>query len=110
MRGAIFAIALFLLAGTALLTLWPFGHGGFAAGGSPAPPGQYPIGLDRPEWSVTEQTKSFGPSPGMGSNTVRSNGERLLAQPDSWPAAPKVLCAMGKTCPVSLLNNRTTWL
>jgi hypothetical protein len=93
MRGVVVSIILFLLIGAAILTLWPFGRGGLAAGGAAAPPGQYPIGWDRPEWSVTEQTKSFGPSPGMGSNVVRPSGEDAMA--------PKVLCATGKaTCPV----------
>jgi hypothetical protein len=86
-------IALFLLAGAAILTLWPFG-GGWAAGGTPAPPGQYPIGWDRPEWSVKEQAKSYGPAPGMGSNVVRPTGEEALA--------PKVRCAMGAVCPTEL--------
>jgi hypothetical protein len=94
MRGAILTIALFLLAGAVVLTLWPFGAGGWAAGGTPAPPGQYPIGWDRPEWSVKEQAKSYGPAPGMGSNVVRPTGEEALA--------PKVLCATATTCPAGL--------
>jgi hypothetical protein len=93
MRGAIVTIALFLLIGAAILTLWPFG-GGWAAGGTPAPPGQYPIGWDRPEWSVKEQAKMYGPSPGMGSNIVRPTGEDAMA--------PKVLCATAATCPAGL--------
>lgn len=92
MRGAIFAVALFLLAGAAILTLWPLGRGGFAASGTAAAPGQYPIGWDRPEWSVKEQTKSYGPGAGMGSNTVRPSGEDAVA--------PKVICAMSNTCPM----------
>lgn len=91
MRGALLTIALFLLAGAALLTLWP---GGWGAGSAGAPAGQYPIGWDRPEWSVKEQTKSYGPAPGMGSNVVRSTGEEA--------AAPKVRCAMSDTCPSGL--------
>ena len=93
MRGAILTIALFLLAGAAILTLWP-SHGGISAGGTAAPPGQYPIGWDRPEWSVTERSKSYGPGAGMGSNTVRPTGADA--------AAPKVRCALGNTCPADL--------
>ena len=93
MRGAILIIALFLLAGAAILSL-PFGYGGFGAGGTASAPGQYPIGWDRPEWSVTERSKSFGPSAGMGSNVVRPTGEDA--------AAPKVRCAMGTVCPADL--------
>jgi hypothetical protein len=94
MRGAIFMIALFLLAGAAILTLWPsfLGRGGFGAGGTASAPGQYPIGWDRPEWSVKEKSQSYGPSAGMGSNTVRSSGEDA--------AAPKVVCATANTCPM----------
>jgi hypothetical protein len=97
MRGAIFIIALFLLAGAAILSWpfsWPFGSGGIGASSTPSAPGQYPIGWDRPEWSVTERSKSFGPSAGMGSNIVRPTGEDA--------AAPKVRCATGNTCPTDL--------
>lgn len=93
MRGAILTIALFLLAGAAILTFWPFG-GGFGASGTPSAPGQYPIGWDRPEWSVTERSKPYGPSAGMGSNVVHPTGEDA--------AAPKVRCATAMTCPADL--------
>ena len=94
MRGAIFAIALFLLVGAAILTLWPslLGRGGFGATGTASAPGQYPIGWDRPEWSAKEQTKAYGPSAGMGSNMVRPSGEDTIA--------PKVVCATANICPM----------
>ena len=94
MRGAILIIALFLLVGAAVLSWSSFGFGGIGATGTPSAPGQYPIGLDRPEWSVTERSKSYGPGTGMGSNTVRPTGEDA--------AAPKVRCAMANTCPAAL--------
>ena len=94
MRGAILIIALFLLVGAAVLSWSSFGFGGIGASGTASPPGQYPIGWDRPEWSVTERSKSYGPSAGMGSNTVRPTGEDA--------AAPKVRCAMSNTCPADL--------
>lgn len=93
MRGAVLVIALFLLAGAAVLTLWPFGHGGIGAGAD-APAGQYPIGWDRPEWTATERTRAYGPSAGMGSNTVVPNGVDA--------AAPKVTCATATACPSAL--------
>lgn len=85
MRGALLTIALILLAGAAILTLWPFGWT------EPAPPGQYPINSKRPEWPVEEQAKSYGPGPEMGSNVIQSTGEEA--------AAPKVRCATSSTCP-----------
>jgi len=94
MRGAILIIALFLLAGAAVLTFWPFGPGGFGATGTASAPGQYPIGWDRPEWSVTERSKTYGPSTGMGSNIVHPTGEEA--------AAPKVVCATRDSCPAGL--------
>lgn len=94
MRGALLTVALFLLAGAAILTLWPFGRGGWAAGGTAPPPGQYPIGWDRPEWSAKEQAKSYGPAPGMGSNLVRPTGEEAVE--------PKVRCATANTCPLDI--------
>ena len=91
MRGAILSISLFLLVGAAILTFLSSGGGlFFGAGGAPA--GQYPIGWDRPEWSAKEQSKSYGPSAGMGSNIVRPTGEDA--------AAPKVVCATANTCPM----------
>jgi hypothetical protein len=92
MRGAILTIAFFLLVGAAILS-WPFfGHGGYSTTGTAAAPGQYPIGWDRPEWSTKEKSKSYGPSAGMGSNSVRSSGEEAMV--------PKIVCAMANTCPM----------
>jgi hypothetical protein len=85
MRTATVLIMGFLIVGLLALTFWPIGVKPF----DPSPPGQYPLGSSRYEWSATQKTKAYQPSAAMGSDTV-SLGSGL--------GAPKAICALNPTC------------
>ena len=79
MRTAIAIVAVVLLAGALVLTLWPR-----FAGASAAPSGQYPIDAPTFQWPRSEKSSPYHPQRGMGSNTV--------AFTDAPPA--KLSCAL----------------
>ena len=79
MRTPMLIVAVVLLAGALVLTLWPR-----FTGVSAAPPGQYPIDAPTFQWPRGERKAAYQPTRSMGNNTVAfSDG----------PAA-KVSCAL----------------
>lgn len=65
MRAVVLVVAVLLLAGALILTLWPR-----FSGASAAPPGQYPINVPTFQWPRGERSAPYHPVRGMGTNVV----------------------------------------
>ena len=86
MRSAVFTVALLLLAGALVLTVW---QSGGPLSVKQVPPGQYPLhDENRAIWPKRLRKAPFRPAKGMGSDRVRFR--------DLMDA--KASCALTKPC------------
>jgi hypothetical protein len=85
MRTETLLIVTFLAAGVLAITFWPTSA---ATPFDPSPPGQYPLGSSRFEWSSTQKIKSYRPADAMGTDVVKFGS-----------IDTKAICATSKTCP-----------
>lgn len=84
MRKNIILVAVVLLVGAVLFTVWPT----LSAALTGSVPGQYPIGSARWEWPMIVRTASYSPGSTMGSDAVKFTDG----------ADEKVRCATSPTC------------